>query len=128
MCEIIYSFGTTNEQVFSKRTCGYCDAVKNLLRREVDRLSREVSCNVSDLQIVELDGSDASVIQQQYALQRYTGINTVPQVFINTRFVGGADDTARMARAGALRLALMEAARCPLPTESTPDQNYTERP
>lgn len=72
------------------------------------------------MRIVELDGSDESTVCKQFALKRFTGVNTVPQVFINSRFVGGADDTTRMARAGTLRYALMEAARCPVPAESAP--------
>lgn len=106
--------------MFSKRSCGYCDVVKHLLQQEVHRLSRDVSCEVSDVRIVELDGSDESIMHKQFALKRFTGVNTVPQVFINSRFVGGADDTTRMARAGSLRFALMEAARCPVPSETAP--------
>lgn len=84
------------------------------------RLSRDASCKVSDVRIVELDGADESTVCKQFALKRFTGVNTVPQVFINSRFVGGADDTTRMARTGTLRYALMEAARCSVPAEPVP--------
>lgn len=45
-------------------------------------------------------------------LGRMTGAPTVPRVFVDGVFVGGAEDVVRYARGGGLRLALMRAARC----------------
>lgn len=100
--------------IFSKRTCGYCDAVKSVVERETRRLRRNDGCAVDDVKVVELDdGPDGGAALQQ-ALLRRTGVSTVPQVFVGRNFVGGAVDTTRMANTGGLRLALMQAANCPV--------------
>lgn len=102
--------------VFSKRTCGYCDAVKHVLKMETRQALSRDECVVPNVKVIELDEGTAHV---QRALFERTGYRTVPQVFIDRAFVGGADDTARLSRLGALRLALMRAARCPLPPLSS---------
>lgn len=103
--------------VFSKRTCGYCHVVKRLLTNETQRLKQMDGCsNIPQVKVVELDddsnAEDDEVMFVRDALIRRTGLNTVPQVFINSKFVGGADDTAQMARIGGLRVALLHAAKC----------------
>lgn len=105
--------------IFSKRTCGYCDAVKAVIDREVRRLRRSTDgCVVDDVKVIELDdlgtadGDEGAALQE--ALVRRTGMSTVPQVFVGRKFVGGAVDTNRMANSGGLRLALMQAANCPV--------------
>lgn len=103
--------------VFSKRTCGYCQVVKRLLSNETYRLKQMDGCsNVPQVKVVELD-NDSSIEDDEMmyirdALIRRTGLKTVPQVFINSKLVGGADDTAQMARVGGLRVALLHAAKC----------------
>jgi hypothetical protein len=44
----------------------------------------------------------------QDALAKVTGARTVPRVFIGNKFVGGGDDTARLAENGKLRKLLVE--------------------
>jgi hypothetical protein len=44
----------------------------------------------------------------QDALAQVTGARTVPRVFIGNKFVGGGDDTARLAENGKLRKLLVE--------------------
>lgn len=94
--------------IFSKRTCGYCDAVKHLMAREMRQLRSGHQCDVADVKVIELD--DEADLQR--GLYRRTGVPTVPQVFVNKAFVGGASDTSKMANSGALRMALMTAAHC----------------
>lgn len=45
-------------------------------------------------------------------LGRMTGASTVPRVFVEERFVGGAEETVDYAQSGGLRLALMKAGMC----------------
>lgn len=102
--------------VFSKRTCGYCDAVKSVLARETRLLKARDGClDVPQVAVIELDElfpRPQNMTQVQQALANRTGIRTVPQVFINQRFVGGAEDTARLASTGGLRVALMDVSKC----------------
>lgn len=110
--------------IFSKRTCGYCDAVKSVVAREARRLRRSImqasasataaQCTIDDAFVIELDDDhhSESGAELQQALMRRTGVSTVPQVFVGSRFVGGAVDTTRLANNGGLRLALIQAANC----------------
>ena len=45
----------------------------------------------------------------QQLLKKTSGRTTVPQVFINSKFIGGDDDMKRLAAAGALESALKAA-------------------
>ena len=52
--------------------------------------------------VVELDNNpDVDAIQD--ALAAVTGGRTVPRVFIDGKFIGGGDDTARLAQSGELK-------------------------
>ncbi|XP_052213921.1 thioredoxin reductase 1, cytoplasmic-like isoform X3 [Dreissena polymorpha] len=72
---------THKVMVFSKTTCPFCDKVKNLFS------SLNVAFNSFELD-KEADGSAI-----QAGLAELTGQKTVPNVFINSKHLGGCDDT-----------------------------------
>ncbi|XP_060088357.1 glutaredoxin 2 isoform X2 [Heteronotia binoei] len=76
--------------IFSKTTCSYCNVAKTLFR----------DMNVN-YKAVELDTYENGN-QFQDVLHRMTGGRTVPRIFINGTFVGGATDTLRLHREGKL--------------------------
>lgn len=74
-------------RVYTKRACAYCLQAKQLLQRK-------------GLAYEEIDlGSDPGAEANLTAL---TGFRTVPQIFINERFVGGFSDLAILSAAGEL--------------------------
>uniref|UniRef100_F6V4B7 Glutaredoxin-2, mitochondrial n=1 Tax=Ornithorhynchus anatinus TaxID=9258 RepID=F6V4B7_ORNAN len=89
--------------IFSKTSCSYCDMAK--------RLFRDMNVNYT---AVELDTHEYGS-QFQDALHRMTGAGTVPRIFVNGAFVGGATDTRRLHREGKL-LPLVQ--RCRADTKS----------
>lgn len=113
--ELISSaLGSHKVVIFSKQSCGYCDAAKRIFRQESLRLSN-VGCNAPSPEVIELDdGSmDPRIAREiQIALGRMTGGNTVPRVFVEGEFVGGATETMRYAKSGGLRMALIRAGQC----------------
>uniref|UniRef100_G1T510 Glutaredoxin-2, mitochondrial n=3 Tax=Oryctolagus cuniculus TaxID=9986 RepID=G1T510_RABIT len=76
--------------IFSKTTCSYCTMAKKLFR------DMNVNCKVVELDTLEY-GS-----QFQDALYRMTGERTVPRIFVNGTFIGGATDTHRLHKEGKL--------------------------
>ena len=64
---------------------------------------------------LRLDVTELDVIGEprngpvQQLLKKSSGRTTVPQVFINSKFIGGDDDMKRLATAGALESALSAA-------------------
>lgn len=79
--------------VFSKSYCPFCTKAKNALQSLLDR---------SQFTVMELDGrDDGDEIQDE--LLTLTGGRTVPRVFIDGKFIGGGDETASLARSGALK-------------------------
>jgi glutaredoxin 3 len=83
--------------VFSKTYCPYCTKAKRALTQFLEP---------SQFFVVELDErNDGSAIQD--ALLEVTGGRSVPRVFVGGKFIGGGDDTARMASNGELK-ALLE--------------------
>ncbi|XP_055580159.1 glutaredoxin 2 isoform X2 [Falco cherrug] len=76
--------------IFSKSTCPYCKMAKNLFE----------SMNVN-YTAVELD-MNTNGSQLQDILEQMTGGRTVPRVFVNGTFVGGATDTQRLHEEGKL--------------------------
>ncbi|KAN0038442.1 hypothetical protein ACTA71_000620 [Dictyostelium dimigraforme] len=83
--------------IFSKTSCPYCVSVKNLFKK----------LNVVPF-VVELDReSDGSELQS--AASQISGIRTVPQVFINEKFIGGCDVTSDLHSRGKLVPLLKEA-------------------
>ncbi|KAF7847132.1 hypothetical protein BT93_L3334 [Corymbia citriodora subsp. variegata] len=76
--------------VFSKTYCGYCQRVKHLFTQ----------LGVS-YKVIELDKeSDGAVVQS--ALADWTGLRTVPNVFIGGNHIGGCDLVTAKHQAGQL--------------------------
>ncbi len=83
--------------VFSKTYCGYCKRVKDLLTQVG-----------AAYKVIELDEeSDGGDIQ--LALAEWTGLRTVPNVFIGGKHIGGCDTILEKHRAGQLVPLLNEA-------------------
>jgi len=82
--------------VVSKTTCAACTSVKQLLRGLISKTGIIPS-------VVEVDkyGLQCTKGIMNYISAR-TGINTVPQVWINGRFVGGNDAVQSLHRGGGL--------------------------
>ncbi|XP_039339193.1 glutaredoxin 2 isoform X1 [Mauremys reevesii] len=76
--------------IFSKTTCGYCKMAKKLFQ------DMNVNYTAIELDMYE-NGS-----QFQDILHQMTGGRTVPRVFINGAFIGGATDTQRLHQEGKL--------------------------
>ncbi|XP_065698140.1 glutaredoxin 2 isoform X1 [Patagioenas fasciata] len=76
--------------IFSKTTCPYCNMAKKLFE--------DMNVNYT---AVELD-INANGSQFQDILEQMTGGRTVPRVFVNGTFVGGATDTKRLHEEGKL--------------------------
>eukprot|EP00899_Mesostigma_viride_P010134 jgi/Mesvir1/19121/Mv12863-RA.1 len=90
--ETVSNFIRVNKiAVFSKSYCPYCKRAKATFAK----------LNVTPA-VMELDQLDnGGDIQQE--LHRRTGVRTVPQVFIDGKFIGGSDDTVRLEQEGKLR-------------------------
>lgn len=74
--------------IYTKSTCGYCQAAKHLLRTK-NAAFNEIS----------VDGDSAA---QEKMAERAGGSWTVPQIFIGSTHVGGCDDLHALERAGKL--------------------------
>jgi glutaredoxin 3 len=61
----------------------------------------------STFKVVELDQRDDGSDIQDYLLE-LTGGRTVPRVFIDSEFIGGADDTAALDESGRLKTMLIQ--------------------
>jgi glutaredoxin 3 len=74
-------------RLHTKKSCAYCAQAKQLLQRK-------------GLAYEEIDlGSDPDI---EANLAAQTGFRTVPQIFINERFVGGFTDLAKLSALGEL--------------------------
>lgn len=74
-------------RLHTKKSCAYCAQAKQLLQRK-------------GLAYEEIDlGSDPDI---ETNLTAQTGFRTVPQIFINERFVGGFTDLAKLSALGEL--------------------------
>ncbi|XP_021650679.1 glutaredoxin-C1 [Hevea brasiliensis] len=83
--------------VFSKTYCGYCNRVKQLLTQLG-----------ASFKVIELDEeSDGAEIQ--LALAEWTGLRTVPNVFIGGKHIGGCDSTLETYQKGELLSLLNDA-------------------
>ncbi|XP_074953300.1 glutaredoxin 2 isoform X1 [Phalacrocorax aristotelis] len=76
--------------IFSKTTCVYCKMAKKLFE--------DMNVNYT---AVELD-MNTNGSQFQDILEQMTGGRTVPRVFVNGTFVGGAAETQRLHKEGKL--------------------------
>ena len=77
--------------MFSKSYCPFCQKIKDLFERN----------NLRDYKIVELD-EVAGTGEMQLALHVLSGQKTVPNIYINKKHVGGADDTIKAQKDGSL--------------------------
>ncbi|KAM9283379.1 glutaredoxin 2 isoform 1-T2 [Morus bassanus] len=76
--------------IFSKTTCVYCKMAKKLFE--------DMNVNYTAVELdVNTNGS-----QFQDILEQMTGGRTVPRVFVNGTFVGGATETQRLHEEGKL--------------------------
>ena len=83
--------------IYTKSTCGYCHAAKELLRRK-NAAYTEVSV-------------DADAASHSEMIARAQGRSTVPQIFIGARHVGGCDDLHALEHSGGLDALLADAAQ-----------------
>ena len=74
--------------VYTKSTCPYCHAAKDLLRRKG-----------APFEEIRVDGDRA---RQAAMAQKAGGRSTVPQIFIGGAHVGGCDDLYDLEGAGRL--------------------------
>ncbi|XP_053463848.1 glutaredoxin 2 [Nycticebus coucang] len=76
--------------IFSKTSCSYCKMAKKLFH------DMNVNYKVVELDMLEYGN------QFQDALYKMTGDRTVPRIFVNGTFIGGATDTHRLHQEGKL--------------------------
>ncbi|XP_047377180.1 glutaredoxin 2 isoform X1 [Sciurus carolinensis] len=76
--------------IFSKTSCSYCTMAKKIFH------DMNVNYKAVELDMLEY-GS-----QFQDALHKMTGERTVPRIFVNGTFIGGATDTQRLHKEGKL--------------------------
>jgi glutaredoxin 3 len=74
--------------IYTKSTCPYCHAAKDLLRRKG-----------ADFEEIGVDGDRAG---QAAMAVRANGRSTVPQIFIGSTHVGGCDDLYELEETGRL--------------------------
>ncbi|XP_048212717.1 glutaredoxin 2 isoform X2 [Perognathus longimembris pacificus] len=76
--------------IFSKTSCSYCKMAKKIFH------DMNVNYKAVELDMLEYGN------QFQDALCKMTGEGTVPRIFVNGTFIGGAADTHRLHREGKL--------------------------
>ncbi|BBF91321.1 glutaredoxin 3 [Blastochloris tepida] len=74
--------------IYSKSSCPYCHAAKDLLRRKGAAFTE-----------IDITGDAAARAEM---LARSGGAATVPQIFIGTTHVGGCDDLYELEQTGRL--------------------------
>jgi ribonucleoside-diphosphate reductase alpha subunit len=74
----------TSVKLFTKTNCVYCDAAK----AHLDELGIDFTCEVLDDDVVR----HAKYEELNAELKPETPINSVPQIFINGEYIGGASD------------------------------------
>lgn len=83
-------------EIYSSPWCGYCYRAKQLLESK-------------DVAFIEIDVMEETSRRQEM-VSRAQGRTTVPQIFINDKWVGGSDDLYALEKAGKLDPLLAEAA------------------
>ncbi|XP_042557085.1 glutaredoxin 2 [Dipodomys spectabilis] len=76
--------------IFSKTSCSYCKMAKKIFH--------DMNVNYKAVELDKLEYGN----QFQDALCKMTGEGTVPRIFVNGTFIGGAADTHRLHREGKL--------------------------
>ncbi len=74
--------------IYTKSTCGYCHAAKDLLRQK--------NASYEEISV------DGNMDAQRKMSERASGRWTVPQIFVGSTHVGGCDDLYALERAGKL--------------------------
>ncbi len=74
-------------KIYTWTVCPYCVRAKNLLKQKG-----------ATFEEINLDGKDSELD----ALRKQTGLRTVPQTFIDERFIGGFSDLAALDAKGEL--------------------------
>lgn len=93
--------------VFSKLSCPYCRKTKGLFKELLDlEKFSDIKMNVLELDRFP-DGGSAETSVQEY-LRKKTGQRTVPNIFINSRHIGGNSDLEELHASGKLELMLSE--------------------
>jgi len=94
--DIQFKISTSKIFVVSKKRCGACKKAKKLLNKEA------VQIGVVPV-VFDLDKYSKQQVQMiiNY-LSASTGIRTVPQIWINGRFIGGNDDIQQIQKEGRL--------------------------
>jgi glutaredoxin 3 len=83
-------------EIYSSPWCGYCYRAKQLLESK-------------GVEFLEIDVMEETSRRQEM-VTRAQGRTTVPQIFINGKWVGGSDDLYALEKAGKLDPLLAEAA------------------
>ncbi|VDK85693.1 unnamed protein product [Litomosoides sigmodontis] len=83
-----------NHQVvlFSKTHCSYSARLKYLIQKY----------NIRDKRVIELNLEPDMELMQDYLKRRNGGIRTVPQLYLNGKFIGNFDIIQRKERSGEL--------------------------
>ncbi len=77
-----------NIEIYSSDFCPFCSRAKNLLRKK-------------GLAFTEI-GVDGDPVTRQKMIERSGGGQTVPQIFIDDRPIGGSDELAALEQSGEL--------------------------
>lgn len=80
--------------MYSTAVCPYCIRAEQLLHRK----------GISEIEKIRVDLQP----QLRDEMMEKTGRRTVPQIYINGRYVGGYDDLASLDHAGELEILLTE--------------------
>lgn len=83
--------------ILSKTYCPYCIRAKDILNSNIE--------DKSNIFILELD-KDPNGAFKQKALLKLHGQRTVPQIWINNKFIGGCSDIQTLLANGSLKLLL----------------------
>jgi glutaredoxin 3 len=90
--------------IYTTRFCGYCRAAKALLQRK-------------GVPFTEIDVSGDAEARSRM-MERAGGRYTVPQIFVGSTHVGGADELRALERAGRLDSLFHAEGFAPAPAES----------
>lgn len=74
-------------RLHTKKSCAYCAQAKQLLQRK--------GLEYEEMELESDSSAEAELVAQ-------TGFRTVPQIFINDRFIGGFTDLAKLSAIGEL--------------------------
>lgn len=79
-------------EIYMMRSCSFCERAEDLLN--------ELGVNFEEIDIT--DNQDEGLAD----LEKKTGVATVPQIFVDDKFIGGCDDLYKLHDAGELQALL----------------------